>query len=119
MPRNVIGASPYAVRTLDVDRSVTVDDITPLLTGNTGVSLCVRSANGHAQRGGYFFHIKRNGANYQICDFEKNEACAFDAAQLVRFINHVSGRQFDAEILNHCQTVINFRQDQNGNGQEA
>lgn len=119
MPRNVIGAAPYTVRTLDLDRPITIADIAPLFAAASTISLCVRSSNGHEQRGGYFFHINRDGALYHICDFEKSQVSTFDAAQLIRFINHVAGRQFDAEIFNHCQTVVNLRQDQRENGQEA
>lgn len=112
MPRNVIGEAPFAVRTLDTDGPVTIDQITTAIRGQRGVSLCVRSANGPANRGGYFFHIKPSKGGYLVCDFEKIPVDTFDGNTLARFVNHVSGRHFDNDMLLYCQSVVNFRQDQ-------
>ena len=119
MPKNLIGAPPYTIRTLDLDRPLILDDITPFLNDGTGVSFCIRSADGHAKRGGYFFHIKKNGNMYNISDFVNNDVCDFNASNLILFINHVSGRRFDSKMFSFCQLVVNFRQDQNGNGRVA
>jgi len=117
MPRNVIGAPPYTIQTLDSDRPIVLEDITPFLNNEAGVSFCIRSVNGHEKRGGYFFHIKKNLNLYCISDFEKSKVWDFDAAaDLVRFINHVSGRRFDLDMFKFCQDVVNLRQDQNRNG---
>lgn len=119
MPKNIIGQPPYKVRTLDTDRLINSKDINAFFLRSNSVSLCIRTESGHAERGGYFFHIKNKGNTYQIYDFEKKEVCTFSSTELVRFINHVTGRQFDPEMLNYCQTVINIRQDQSESGKET
>lgn len=114
MPRNVIGAPPYKLDTLDIDRPITPDDLSQLLNVASGVSICIRSVNGHPRRGGYFFHIKKADDNYCVFDFQKKKICVLNLDHLIRFINHVSGRKFDDEMLNFCQSFINFKQDQKG-----
>jgi hypothetical protein len=116
MPRNIIGGSPFPVRTIELDRPLTLDDISLQLRDIPGVSLCVRTAGGHTNRGGYFFHIAKDGADYRIFDISKRIVATLTPQKLVRFVNHVSGRQFDAEMLVFCQSVVNFKQDQNEHG---
>lgn len=112
MPRNVIGAPPFGVRTLDTDVPLTLHHLHDALGEQLGVSLCVRSANGPNNRGGYFFHFERAGTQFLVRDFERNVIGTLEPNELVRLINHVSGRQFDADMLTYCQSVVNFRQDQ-------
>lgn len=112
MPRNVIGEPPFPVKVLDTDNPVTWAEVNTLLGEAEGVSLCIRSQNGPAKRGGYFFHFQRVGTHFQIMDFERKPIDLLDADALVRLINHASGRQFDSEMLTYCQTVVNLRQDQ-------
>ena len=119
MPRNIIGKAPFRVRTIESDQALTLAQITSGLKKAPGISLCVRTVDGHEKRGGYFFHIENASASYRIFDFEKNEIATLTPAELVRFVNHVSGRQFDAGMLVFCQSVVNFRQDQIENDQEA
>lgn len=116
MPRNIIGASPFPVQTIELDRPLTLDDILGKLRNAPGVSLCVRTASGHKNRGGYFFHIEKANSDYRILDFNKNVVATLTPQRLVRFVNHVSGRQFDTEMLLFCQSVVNFKQDQNEDG---
>jgi len=111
MPRNIIGSSPYPVQTIESDSPLTSAQINEAFKQSSGVSLCVRTEDGHNSRGGYFFHIEKNENSYRIIDFEKNEIAMLDINKLVRFVNHVSGRQFDEEMLVFCQSVVNFRQD--------
>jgi hypothetical protein len=113
MPRNVIGSSPFPLETLELDRPITLEDIRNKLGKRMGVSLCVRSLKGHENRGGYFFHIEKDKANYRILNFKKDVIGILSPEQLVRFVNHVSGRQFDEEMLLYCQAEVNFKQDQN------
>ena len=119
MPRNIIGKSPFPVITIESDHPLTLTQITAGLQSNPSVSLCVRTTGGHGNRGGYFFHIKKSGVDYRIFDFEKKEVATLDSQKLVRFVNHVSGRKFDPEMLVFCQSAVNLRQDQNKDDQEA
>ena len=112
MPRNVIGAPPFGMRTLDSDLPLSLHHLQDALGEQLGVSLCIRSANGPDNRGGYFFHFERARTKFLVRDFEKNEIGFLEPDELVRFINHVSGRQFDADMLTYCQSEVNFRQDQ-------
>ena len=112
MPRNIIGAPPFVVRTLDTDEPLTLAQLQNALGESPAVSLCVRSVSGPNNRGGYFFHFQRAATGFLVCDFEKNAIGVLEPPDLVRFINHVSGRRFDPEMLSFCQSVVNFRQDQ-------
>lgn len=112
MPRNIIGASPYPVQVIDTDTPLDAVQLLSCLGDAPGVSLCVRSAQGPQRRGGYFFHFARAGEQFLLSDFENNPVGPLEPTELVRFINHVSGRLFDPEMLHFCQSVVNFRQDQ-------
>jgi hypothetical protein len=86
--------------------------------GQQATSVVVRSKIGNPKRGGYFFHIARAPSSpqqFEVYDFEKRLIEVFDAASLVRFINHCAGLLFDEEMLKLCQMKINFKVD----GQEA
>lgn len=119
MPRNEIGNTPFSIRTLDSDQPLTLQHIRENLGDALGVSLCIRSVNGPTNRGGYFFHFRRNNADFQVLDIENNLIGTLNPDDLVRFINHVSGRQFDADMLLYCQSEVNFRQDQIEGDSEA
>lgn len=112
MPRNIIGEPPFDVLTIDSDVALNISDIEQAMEDRTGVSVCVRSATGHERRGGYFFHIERAEQDYNVFDFEKNLVGTLNPTDLMRFINHVSGRLFDQDMLTYCQSVVNLRQDQ-------
>lgn len=113
MPRNPLGHPPFPLQTLELDRPITLDDILKKLLKSPAVSLCIRSSAGHQNRGGYFFHIEKASPNYRIVDFKKNLIGILPPEKLVRFVNHVSGRRFDEEMLLYCQAIVNFKQDQN------
>ena len=112
MPRNLIGNAPFAVKTLDTDTPIKREQIEALLSNSNAVSVCVRTVNGPAKRGGYFFHVERSSTKFFIRDFEGVRIDELEGEKLVRFINHASGRLFDLEMLEYCQSVINFREDQ-------
>ncbi len=80
-----------------------------------GISMCVRSATGHADRGGYFFHIRpyeQNGpVEYEIFDFHGKSVLKLGLEHLTQFINHCTGLAFDPKMLMLCQTVVNLRLD--------
>lgn len=122
MAQNPLGKTPFPLRIIDTDRPVALGDLSKLVQSLKGaVTLCIRSEKGHAERGGYFFHIQSvpGQANFEIVDFGKTAICQLDGGQLVRFVNHVSGRQFDEEMLTFCQQTVNLRKDQIAAEKEA
>lgn len=113
MPRNVIGQPPFGLRVIDTDEALTQEDIMQCLEASGSVSLCIRSAQGHPRRGGYFFHLRQDqNQRFIIHDFAGQAIDSLDLKSLTRFINHVSGRMFDREMLVYCERVVNFNQDQ-------
>lgn len=102
----------YELKTIDTDEEITYTDIQPLVDMDSGVTLCVRSKNGHINRGGYFFCvIKVADDSYQLETIEGDIVDVFTSKQLVCFINHASGKKFESEMLDYCQNSINFRAD--------
>lgn len=86
-----------------------------------GVSICITSASGAANRGGYFFHLKQDGNRFAFYTFEdaRGEVCAFDSAEkAVEFINHVTGRKYSPEMWEVAQRV-NLRADVEAAGEPA
>ena len=114
MAQNEIGQLPFRLEVLDIDQPISHDEIKLLSNPGKGVSLCIRSKNGDPKRGGYFFHICLSDSKYQIFDIEKNSVDTVEIDFLVAFINHVSGRLFNATIQIYCQSTINLRKDQIG-----
>lgn len=112
MPRHTIGSAPFTVRLIDTDSPIDQELLTSALGHSAGVSLCIRSVEGHPDRGGYFFHVEQSEQEFIVRDFERHEVKSFDLATLVRFINHVSGREFDHDMFLLCQAEINFKEDQ-------
>jgi len=117
MPQNLIGNLPFPPLCLfDEDRAVAFTDISKMMRGRPeGISVCVRYPGGPEKRGGYFFHfepLSGQEGRFMLYDFEKRPVHAFSAELLVRFINHCTGRTFDQETFNLCQTVLNFLKDE-------
>jgi hypothetical protein len=119
MPKNIIGNSPFAIRTIDTDDPVDAQSLQAAIGERSGVSLCIRSANGPVQRGGYFLHVRREGDLFAILDFEGHRLDSLPIDSIVRLANHVSGRRFDQEMLAYCASVINLRQDEIAGEQDA
>ncbi len=113
MPDFSLSRQPrFPVVTLDADGPISAGQMAPLLEGAPGVTLCVRSAQGHASRGGYFFCVSKEAPTaYRVETVEGDYVASFDPSALLRFINHATGRLFDAEMLEICQNRINFRED--------
>ncbi len=88
--------------------------LSQLLDGKKGITLLVRSDNGEKKRGGYFFCISRNAdGNFNLETIEQERVdYQFTLCELTRFVNHTAGLQFDKEILQLCQSKINFRTDE-------
>ncbi len=116
MPRKPLPCIPFPplVR-FDTDEPLSEGVLEKLLKKRPGgLSLCVRSKTGHANRGGYFFHLlpADDGRDtYGLYDFEKIHVIDLTLAQATALINHCSGLAFSAEALSLFQTVINFRLD--------
>ena len=77
----------------------------------SGISICIRSAAGHPKRGGYFFHVRQEGNAFAVHDFLSVQVAIFnDINELLRFINHASGRQYDEDMWEQSQKM-NLRSD--------
>ncbi len=116
MAKNTIGPAPFPpVVTIDKDASLTATDLrTVMHQRDGGVSVCVRYAAGHEKRGGYFFHIRPPAIGqdrFSLFDFEKRHLVDLEFDQLLRFINHSTGRIFDQATFDLCATELNFLTD--------
>jgi hypothetical protein len=114
--KNSLEGLPFPpLQRLDTDTPVTEEQVSSLLDHSPkGVSVCVRSVTGHQNRGGYFFHFRvlaTDPHRVEILNFERLVAASIEREKLARFINHCSGLQFDQEMFEVCQSVINFRLD--------
>ena len=116
MAKNTIGPAPFPpVVTIDKDAPLTDAELRSALNQrNGGLSLCVRYATGHKKRGGYFFHIQplANGHDdFSLFDFEKRHLVDLRFDEVLRFINHSTGRVFDQKTFDLCATELNFLTD--------
>jgi len=116
MPKKVIDDLPFPpLIKFDTDDPLSPDVLAEQLRSRLeGASICVRSAEGHANRGGYFFHICAKEDTLTECDifnFERLYVLSLPLAKLTAFVNHCAGLAFDEEAFQLCQTVVNFRLD--------
>ncbi len=116
MPKMKFDGLPFPpLVKLDTDDPVKAEMLSELLKDrHSGASICVRSATGHINRGGYFFHVRPHDATlarWDIFNFEKIYVADLPLNELTTFINHCSGLAFDEAAFQLCQTVINFRLD--------
>lgn len=118
MPKNPLGSLPFPpLKVLDQDVPVKEDQVQAFIRerGETnGVSMLLRSENGHPNRGGYFFHFVKSSdleKSYDLHDFQKRKVASMDEEDLVLLINHCSGRQFSEDSYHICQNQINLRDD--------
>lgn len=119
MPSFDLARQPrFSVRTIDTDLPLTENQLNELLNHNQGITLCVRSAVGHENRGGYFFCIQKfDSGNILLETIEGDQVegdqvdKTFSPLLMLRLINHVCGLQFDNEMLLYCQNQLNFRSD--------
>lgn len=114
MPNFELAEQPrFPLRTIDSDIPITLEQLLTSIGSEQGITLCVRSCSGVQDRGGYLFcirHDRETGA-FHLETMEQVAVMDFVGKQMVRFINHVAGLQFDDEMLALCQNVINFRND--------
>lgn len=113
MARNILGQSPYPISLCDGDLPLTQPGVSRILTDHRqGTSLLIRSSNGPANRGGYYFHVcLRNDGRVTLKDFSGVVISEMSIDELTRFINHATGRIFDEEMFQLSVSHINFRQD--------
>ena len=108
----LINQPNYSLVKHDSDSIIDMEKLNQLMRGRKDIMLCIRSSNGHPNRGGYFFCIsEKSDDEYTLETIEGIYVDTFSGDQLIRLINHASGRQFDAEMLDYCQNNINFRTD--------
>lgn len=119
MPRNTIGKSPFPLQRIDKDELVTLSDIDATLGQQGRATICLRSATGPENRGGYFFNLSKHSGGYDILDFEGNPVGVLTSEKIARFVNHVSGRLYDQEMFKYCQSVVNIRQDETDSDSDA
>jgi hypothetical protein len=119
MSRTIIGKTPYPLVIIDTDESIKIERIKAVLKNTSeGVSICVRSLNGHPKRGGYFFHIQKIKREYDkaiLKTFDNKTVGTLTLEVITRLINHASGIKFDDEMFIFCQNNINFKQDADEN----
>ncbi|WP_040483792.1 hypothetical protein [Lyngbya aestuarii] len=98
---------------IDTDTPVSVSQISEILKNHPkGVSICVRSLDGHPDRGGYFFHFRSLDRDQcQLYNFEKIPIEVLPIEQTILLINHCSGLEFSDWAFQFCQSVVNFRLD--------
>lgn len=113
MPKYDLKKQPrFPLSTLDTDVPITEEQLLELLDQNTGLTLCVRSRNGHVNRGGHFFCIqKQENGTILLETMEQEYVDTFPIQSMVRFINHACGLKFDSEMQLYCQNSLNFRTD--------
>lgn len=116
MAKNEIGGLPFPpLVKLDTNDPIASETLAELLNQRVGgLSICVRSAEGHINRGGYFFHIRPKDRTLDECEilnFEKISVASLPLETLTAFVNHCAGLAFDEASFQLCQTVVNFRLD--------
>lgn len=116
MPRKTFGDPPFPpVVKVDTVSPLSIEQLEETLKSRSeGVTLCVRSIDGHQNRGGYFFHLKPVNVEPLECEvfnFEKIFVAKLPLDKVVCFINHCAGLAFDEWAFQFCQSVVNFRLD--------
>jgi len=99
------------------DSALTWAELLPKIDGRLkeGVSICIQSESGHANRGGYFFHITQTSNGFVFRTFDRQSVLALQTeAEVVAFINHCSGRRYDQTMWEHAQ-LVNLRSDEDTN----
>lgn len=103
----------YPIKVIDTNSPISLEQLNNAFDGLDAITLCVRSKNGHPNRGGHFFCIRnsQHSEEMHLETIEGDDIDMFTPEQLIRFINHASGLLFDREMLTYCQNSINFRTD--------
>ena len=99
---------------LDLDGPITWGWLEPRIRDclEVGVSLCITYLTGVLNRGGYFFHLSQAAEGYAFSTFDRQNVLTFGTGEdCVAFMNHVSGRRYDENMWEKCQSV-NLRKDE-------
>ncbi len=114
MPSFTLKNQPrFPIKVIDTSDPITTEQLGNAMANNVGITLCIRSATGHPDRGGRFFCIE-NTSHGEYC-LETTEGVfidKFDSLTLVEFINHCTGLNFDQRMLLYCQNIVNFKSDE-------
>ncbi len=113
MPRFDLEKQPrFPLVKFDTNDPLTENQLISLLNQNPGITLCVRSCDGHDNRGGHFFCIQlQENGDITLETMEQEYVDTFSAPTMLRFINHACGLKFDREMQLYCQNSLNFRSD--------
>jgi len=121
MPTKIFTAGLPYPPLIRVDQSGPLEpaQLAEVLEGaRNGWSICVRSESGEPNRGGYFFHVRRDADHFILSDFENisvtkpgGDVIKFDLESLCAFVNHCTGALFSEKMLYLSQSEINFRSD--------
>lgn len=111
--------NPYEIILIDSDSLITIEDVENTLANRKSVTLCIRTKTGDPNRGGYFVSGIIDNKTFSLRNFDgkeltsssEREIALLSFDELVRFINHVSGRQYDEEMYELCSNHLNFRSD--------
>lgn len=116
MPKKELGDAPFPpVVRVDTASPISLERLSEILRERLeGVTICVRSAAGHENRGGYFFHLKPADDTLSECEiynFERIPVATLPLDRTAAFVNHCAGLRFDEWSFQFCQSVVNFRLD--------
>lgn len=114
MPNFELKKQPqYDLKSIETDSEIHQSQILEALGKKQGVTLCIRSKEGHKNRGGYFFSIEKStGKTFNLLTMESDIIVRnLDIETLTKLINHAAGLKFDENMLQYCQNEINFRTD--------
>lgn len=116
MPKKKFEGIPFSpVVSIDTDTPIVEDQVVNIFKKYPkGVTLCIRSSEGHANRGGYFFHVLPVDDDLSKCELyniEKTLVATLAVKYIILFINHCSGLDFNEWAFQFCQAVVNFRLD--------
>ena len=110
MPNFNLSQQPqYPIKVINTDSLISLDQLNEKFGDLHAITLCVRSRDGHPNRGGHFFCIRKCQHTEEIYleTIEGDDIDLFAPEQMIRFINHASGLLFDREMLTYCQNNIN------------
>ena len=112
-PNELANQPRYGIVTINTDVPISEEELYEIIRQQNGVTLCIRSLNGHPHRGGHFFCFSYNESEEIALEtMEQVFVDSFSVPDFVRFINHACGLKFDKEMQLYCQNRLNFRDDE-------
>ena len=105
---------PFApLLVLELDGLITWDWLEPQIRNRlkAGVSLCIVSGEGEDNRGGYFFHLRKDATGFSFSTFDRRNVLTFGSGEeCADLMNHASGRRYNEKMWSRCQKA-NLRPD--------